>query len=146
MPVDPREAAGACGNNSPWQPPLQAWQTGGAGAGNIPASVTSALAWPPTALKNGGPITLLPSYTPTGPIPTLPAPTLTAASGSTATPTVSVGNGWNNPSDTAGVAVEIPGCSYLDPWVDPGTAPPSPLCGAGAAAPPANPVVTPPPA
>lgn len=145
MPEDPRDAAGACGNGSPWQPPLQPWQTGGAGAGNIPATVTSALAWPPTTLSNAGAVTLLPSYTPTGPVPTLPAPTLTPASGSTATPTVSVGNGWNNPSDTVGAAVEIPGCTYLDPWVTPAAAPPSPLCGAGAAAPPADPVVTPPP-
>lgn len=133
MPTDPREAAGVCGNSSPWQPPLQPWQTGGAGAGNIPATATSAYAWPPPSISNGGPVTLLPSYTPTGPIPTLPPPTLTPASGSTATPTADVGSGWNNAADTAGLAVEIPGCTYLDPWVTPDTAPPSPLCAGGAA-------------
>lgn len=144
MPTDPREAAGACGNSSPWQPPLQAWQTGGAGAGNIPATVTSAYAWPPATISNAGAVNLLPSYTPTGPIPTLPAPTLTPPSGSAATPTVDVGSGWNNPSDNVGVAAEIPGCSYLDPWVSPAAAAPGPCSGGGAAGA-AQPSVTPPP-
>ncbi|XP_006458234.1 hypothetical protein AGABI2DRAFT_63154 [Agaricus bisporus var. bisporus H97] len=139
MPKDPREAAGACGNISPWQPPLNAWQTGGAGAGDIPATVSNVYPWPPATLSHAGAVSLLPSYTETGPIPTLPAPTLTAPSGSTATPTVDVGNGWNNPSDNAGIAAEISGCSYLDPWVDPSVAPPLP-CSA------ASPVITPPPA
>lgn len=143
MPEDPREAAGACGNGSPWEPPLQAWQTGGAGAGNIPASITSAHPWPPASISAAGAVNLLPSYTQTGPVPTLPAPTFTAVSGSTATPTVDAGNGWNNPSDNAGLAVEVPGCTYLDPWVDPGTAPPPACNGGGGAAPP---VITPPPA
>jgi glucan 1,3-beta-glucosidase len=141
MPVDPRKAAGTCGNSSPWQPPLKPWQTGGAGAGNIPATVSDAFPWPPATLSNAGAVSLLPSYTQTNPIPTLPAPTLTPPSGSTATPTVNAGNGWNNPSDTAGIAAEISGCSYLDPWVDPTVAPPPPCSGDSAA----QPVVTPPP-
>lgn len=128
IPEDPREATGACGGSSLFNPPLQPWQTGGAGAGNIPSSVTSAYPWPPASISAAGAISLLPSYTPTGPIPTLPVPTLTTSSGSMATPTVDVGNGWNNPSDTAGFYVEIPGCKYLDPWIDPSTAPP-PVCG-----------------
>ncbi|KAF9012076.1 hypothetical protein BDQ17DRAFT_803626 [Cyathus striatus] len=33
-----------------------------------------------------------------------------------------------NAQDTQGVFVPIPTCSYLDPWVDPASAPPSPLC------------------
>ncbi|KAF5357818.1 hypothetical protein D9756_001676 [Leucocoprinus leucothites] len=140
MPEDPRQAMGACGNDSPWDPPLQAWQTGGTGAGNIPASVTSSYSWPLASISAAGAVNLLPSYTPTGPIPTLPAPTVTAPSGSTATPTASAGNGWNNPSDTAGLMVDISGCTYLDPWVNPNTAPP-PVCNAGAAAP----AITPPP-
>ncbi|KAF9449843.1 glycoside hydrolase family 5 protein [Macrolepiota fuliginosa MF-IS2] len=133
MPTDPRDAAGTCRNGSPWQPPLQPWQTGGTGAGNIPATATSAFAWPPTTVNNGGAITLLPSYTPTGPIPTLPAPTLTAPSGSTATPTTNPGSGWNNAADNVGFAAEVSGCTYLDPWISPDTAPPSPLCAGGAA-------------
>ncbi|KAF8894486.1 glycoside hydrolase family 5 protein [Infundibulicybe gibba] len=127
MPQDPRDATGACGNASPWTPPLQSWQIGGNGAGNIPASVTSALSWPPPSISNAGAVTLLPSYTPTGPVPTLPAPTLTS-SGSKATATADAGNGWANPNDKAGMMVQIPGCSYLDPWVGPTAAPPSPLC------------------
>jgi glucan 1,3-beta-glucosidase len=45
----------------------------------------------------------------------------------TATP--SVGNGWANAADTAGLMVNIAGCNYLDPWI--GSAnPPVPLCSA----------------
>jgi len=128
MPTDPREAIGACGNTSPWTPPLQPWQTGGAGAGDIPASVTSNFAWPPASISQGGAVTSLPSYTPTGPIPTLPAPTFTGAAAS-----ATAGSGWNNPADNQGLHVPIPACTYLDPWVDPGTAPPA-VCAAGAAA------------
>lgn len=124
MPTDPRSAYGTCGNTSPWNPPLQAWQTGGAGAGNIAAAVTSSLAWPPTVISAAGAATLLPTYTPTGPVPTLPAPTFSVS------PTPDAGNGWANSADKAGLMVQIPGCTYLDPWVDPGTAPPSPLCAA----------------
>ncbi|KXN85497.1 putative glucan 1,3-beta-glucosidase D [Leucoagaricus sp. SymC.cos] len=144
MPDDPRDAAGACGNQSPWNPPLQAWQTGGAGAGNIPATVTSSYPWPPTTISDAGAVSLLPSYTPTGPIPTLPPPTLTAPSGSKSTPTADPGNGWNNPSDNVGLAVEIPGCQYLDPWVDPNTSPPPP-CNPGGSGGTSPPVITPAP-
>ncbi|KAJ8517303.1 hypothetical protein ONZ45_g5473 [Pleurotus djamor] len=128
MPQDPREADGYCGNTNPWQPPHAPWMTGGAGAGNIPAATQAALAFPPPSISRGGPASLLPSYTNTGTIPTLSAYTFSAPS-MTATP--NVGNGWANPSGTAGTigyATEIAGCSYLDPWVGPGAAPPSPLC------------------
>ncbi|KDR81484.1 hypothetical protein GALMADRAFT_239455 [Galerina marginata CBS 339.88] len=140
MPTDPRDAIGVCGNSNPWNPPLLSWQTGGAGAGNIPASASSNLAWPPATLSTGGAISSLPSYTPTGPIPTLPIPTFTAA-GSTST--INAGNGWANSADNQGMNVNIPTCSYLDPWVDPGSAPPSPLCSAAAAR--RGPLITPAP-
>lgn len=132
MPKDPREAEGVCGNSNPWNPPLRSWQTGGAGAGNIPASVTASLAWPPPTISNAGAISLLPSYTSTGAIVTLPGPTFTTSQGSTATATVDVGNGWENSGDNAGMNVEVPTCSYLDPWIGPTAAPPSPLCGGAA--------------
>jgi glucan 1,3-beta-glucosidase len=122
MPTDPRTAAGTCGNTSPWQGPLQPYQTGGAGAGNIPASVTSSLAWPPATISNGGAITSLPSYTPTASLITLSPPTFSPSV------TVSLGNGWANPSDTTKMMTNIATCSYLDPWVGPTAAPPSPLC------------------
>lgn len=132
MPKDPREAEGVCGNTNPWSPPLQAWQTGGAGAGDIPSSASAALAWPPPTISNGGPVSLLPSYTPTGTIVTLPGPSFTHSSGSTATASVDVGNGWANPADTDGLMVAIPSCSYLDPWIGPTANPPSPLCSGAA--------------
>jgi len=145
MPKDPREAAGVCGNTNPWNPPLRPWQTGGAGAGNIPASATDALSWPPPTISNAGAISLLPSYTSTGTIVTLPGPTFTTK-GSTATATVDVGNGWANAADNAGMYVEVPTCSYLDPWIGPTAAPPSPLCtGAARRHEPRRPQITPPP-
>ncbi|KAI0093572.1 glycoside hydrolase superfamily [Irpex rosettiformis] len=122
MPKDPRKASGTCGNSSPWTPPLKSWQTGGAGADQIPASFSSSFAWPPTVISNVGAATLVPTYTQTGPIPTLPGPTFTSAAA-----TVSVGSGWQNSADNKGLAVAIPTCSYLDPWVGT-TDPPSPLC------------------
>ncbi|KAI0341763.1 glycoside hydrolase [Trametopsis cervina] len=140
MPKDPRKASGTCGNSSPFQPPLQSWQLGGQGADQIPAAFSSSYAWPPTTIANAGSATLLPTYTQTGPIPTLAAPTFTSASA------VNVGNGWANTADNSGIAVAIPTCSYLDPWV--GAAdPPSPLCGGPAAkrAPVPTPIITPAP-
>jgi glucan 1,3-beta-glucosidase len=129
MPTDPRQAEGVCQNADPWTGSLSAWQTGGAGAGTIAASATAGLGWPPVSISNAGAATLLPTYTPTGPVPTLPPPTFTlTGSGATAT----AGDGWANPSDTAGLMVPISTCSYLDPWI--GSAnPPSPLCGGVAA-------------
>ncbi|SJL04662.1 uncharacterized protein ARMOST_08030 [Armillaria ostoyae] len=118
LPKDPRDAVGACGNTSPWTGTISA------GSGNIPASVSSSLSWPPATISNGGALTLLPSYTPTGVIPTLPAQTLTAS----ATASIDAGDGWNNSGDTDGLNVNISSCSYLDPWVGPTAAPPSPLC------------------
>ena len=128
MPKDPRQASGACGNTDPWTPPLQPWQTGGTGAGSNVQS--SGLQWPPVSISSGGPVASLPSYTPTGTIVTLPGPTFTDASGSTVK--VDVGNGWVNPSDTMGMYVPNPSCSYLDPWVGP-TATPPPVCSSGSA-------------
>lgn len=132
MPKDPRVASGTCANQGIWSPPLQAWQTGGAGAGQIPASVTASYTWPPSQISNAGAVSLLPSYTPTGTVATLPPPTFTYSSGSSVK-TANAGDGWQNPSDTASGMVAIATCSYLNPWV--GTAaPPSPLCSSGVAA------------
>ncbi|RDB21561.1 putative glucan 1,3-beta-glucosidase D [Hypsizygus marmoreus] len=130
MPKDPRAAQGVCGNSNPWTPPLKSWQTGGAGADNIPASVTRDLAWPPPVISNGGAVSLLPSYTPTGTVVTLPPPTFTHSGSATAT--IDAGNGWANAGDTDGMMVAVPSCSYLDPWVGPTANPPSPLCSGGA--------------
>ncbi|KAF9532305.1 exo-beta-1,3-glucanase [Crepidotus variabilis] len=136
MPTNPQDAVGACGNTSPFAPPLKSWQTGGAGVG-IPDSVSNALAWPPTSISAAGAVATLPAYTATGPIPTLPAPTFSAKN-------VNAGNGWNNAKDNTGFNVPIPGCTYLDPWVDPGTAPPAACAGAANRRAP-QPTITPPP-
>ena len=131
MPKDPRRAAGTCDQTAPFNGPLKSWQTGGAGADQIPVSFSQAYAWPPTSISNAGAATLLPTYTPTGPVPTLPGPTFSPTASAAK---IDVGTGWQNTADNAGLYVEVPGCSYLDPWVGPTAAPPSPLCAAGAAA------------
>ncbi|KAI0797622.1 glycoside hydrolase superfamily [Abortiporus biennis] len=128
MPTDPRQAQGVCDSNDAFSGQYQSWQTGGAGADQIPASFSSSYAWPPTSISNGGFATALPTYTPTGTIPTLPVPTFTASAKSS----ISAGNGWANSADSAGDFVPIPTCSYLDPWVG-SAAPPSPLCSGAAA-------------
>lgn len=146
MPTDPRDAIGVCGGGSPFVGPLQPYQTGGAGANEIPAAVSSSLAWPPTIISAAGAATLLPSYTQTGPIPTLSVPTYTTTSGDS-TGTADAGSGWANTADSAGIYTEIAGCSYLDPWVGPDAAVP-PACVVAAAAKRAaapEPVITPPP-
>lgn len=108
---------------------LQSWQTGGQGANNIPAAATAGIGWPPTSIAGGFDAAALPSYTPTGPIPTLAGPSLTIT-GSVTPAAITIGNGWNQPTDTAGAQVEIAGCYYLDPWIGAGS-PPSPLCNGG---------------
>ncbi|KAH9050687.1 glycoside hydrolase [Lactarius hengduanensis] len=112
MPTDPRQAVGACGATHVWKPPLAPSQTGGSGAGQIPASASSQYSWPPTSMSNADVAVLnLPQYTQTGTLPTLPVPTFTSTSSS-----VNAGNGWANPSDNVGLAVPIATCSYLSPW------------------------------
>lgn len=130
MPLDPRTASGVCADEGIWSPPLQAWQTGGAGAGQIPASVTQEYAWPPATISNAGAVTSLPSYTPTGTVATLPPPTFAVSSGKSVA-TANAGKGWQNPSDTARGMVAIATCNYLNPWIGPSAAPPSPLCQSG---------------
>ena len=110
MPTDPRSAVGFCGATNTWQPPLAPSQTGGSGAGQIAASVSSQYSWPPVSISNAGAVTTLPLYTQTGAIPTLPVPTLNSTS------SINAGDGWANPSDTVGLAVPIATCTYLSPW------------------------------
>lgn len=146
MPTDPREAAGYCasiGAPGPQAPAtLSAWQTGGPGAGTITALPASVTVWPPTAISSvPGPVTLLPTFTQTGPIPTLPAPTFTGRAASAAPTLV---DGWLNDADTAGGYVPVAGCDYPMAWDAVGAAMPVAAC-TGAAAPPVLPVVTTPP-
>jgi len=121
MPTDPREAVDVCGATHIWGPPLAPSQTGGSGAGQIPSSASSLYSWPPVSISNANePVSSLPQYTQTGTIPTLPVPTFTSASS-----TINAGSGWENPSDTVGLAVPIATCSYLSPWAGTSAVPPA---------------------
>ncbi|KAJ7461029.1 glycoside hydrolase family 5 protein [Mycena galericulata] len=139
MPTDPRSAVGQCGNSNPFEGSLSAWQTGGAGAGTIAAGATPE--WPPATISFPGtqsPAGDLPTYTPAGSPVTLPGPTFTSTSGVAApTASISVGSGWQNSADTAGMMGPIAGCSYFDPWIGSTVQPPFPLCTAGPNAAPA---------
>ncbi len=117
MPKDPREALGTCAtldvDGTDFDGTFLSWQTGGAGAGDIPAASTSEFPWPPATIANAGAaVTELPSYTPTGTIVSLPPPTLTA----TSTGSIDVGSGWANTADTVPAPTPIAGCKYPDPW------------------------------
>ena len=110
MPTNPRRAPGSCAAfarqyNQPapdvqnFAGPLSAWQTGGAGAGNIVAAQTNSYKWPPNSIGGGGGgnPAQLPQYTPTGtPITMTPGPAPTNMPAGVAMP-----NGWANPSDVS---------------------------------------------
>lgn len=132
IPTDPRTSAGKCqALNAPQAPfagSYSAWQTGGAGAGTIAPAVTASFPWPPTTISGvaGDIYAALPTYTPTGTISTLPPAQLT--------PSVSEGDGWFNPKDTASAMVTVSGCSYPNAWDSAGAVAPTAACPAGAPA------------
>lgn len=119
MPTDPRDAVGICGTlgvqfNDPFDGAYPAWQTGGAGAGEITPAATATIEQYPPTLSNamGANPTLLPHYTAVSANPTLPVATFPAA-------TTSGGDGWANPQDTILAPAPIPGCVYPDAWFAP---------------------------
>lgn len=149
MPLDPREASGACESLGyipvAWNDSFASWATGGAGAGTIaPTSVSQYGVWPPATINNvpTESISYLPQYTSTATVVSLPpASTYTAA-------TVSTGNGWYDAQDRASAPTPIAGCTYPDAWSAVGSPIATAGCGAVAYAkrevP--EPVVTAPPA
>lgn len=129
IPPDPRKSQGKCAAlgvalgsfNGSYLP----WQTGGDGAGNIPATATNSYPWPPVTISNAGVLpSLLPVYTPTGVITTLPPPTFTATK-------VTI-NGWYDSGDTNPAPTPIPGCAYPNAWAAPSNISAAiPSCSAG---------------
>jgi glucan 1,3-beta-glucosidase len=135
MPTDPRQIVGKCAQAgvtaTQFDGTYLPWQTGGAGAGSISANASSLYgAWPPASL-NGLPaatdVTLLPTYTSTGPVLTLPPPTFTASA------TIDPGDGWFNSADNGGGVTPVAGCVYPDPWSATGIPIPT-ACGGAAPA------------
>ncbi|KAF7321125.1 Glycoside hydrolase family 5 protein [Mycena chlorophos] len=128
MPTDPRDSAGVCASLNISDPTFtgtySAWQTGGAGAGTIVASSVEQFGtWPPATISNVAPalLTVMATYTPTSTISTLSYTTPSISSGVTAavitaSPTVSVGNGWKDSSDTSSAVTAVAGCTYIDAW------------------------------
>lgn len=137
LPRDPREADGACASlgvpqSAPFAGTYSAWQTGGVGTNQLPASVTAEFPWPPLTLKDITPsdaVTLLPTYTDTGVLSTLPPPTYIFTTQGTVQ-TFSAGDGWFDPNDTEGGVTPIAGCTYPDPWDATGVPIPPPCASA----------------
>ena len=114
MPDDPRSATGMCESLSATGTQFPGtfaspWMTGGAGAGTISESARESLsAWPPATMSGAtGDMNFLPSYTSTVGVSTLPSDTFFSERAKT----VSIGDGWADPSDTASGVTEIAGCS-----------------------------------
>ncbi|KAI5479242.1 glycoside hydrolase family 61 protein [Pseudohyphozyma bogoriensis] len=115
-------------------PTLSAWMTGGAGAGTMlnPTQAASYSQWPPASL-GATPASNLPTYTPTGSVITLSATTPTAYPSGYSSVT-DAGNGWAQPTDTAGWETPVAGCSYPNPWSGAGApVPTAPCVGNGSA-------------
>ena len=91
--------------------------TGGAGAGSITdqAMYSSFSAWPPASLGTT-PVNVLPTYTQTGSIITAPPAAQPTSFPSGYSSSANVGDGWIQPSDTAGFYTPVAGCSYPDAW------------------------------
>jgi len=116
IPKDPRTAVGKCAalglTFTPFNGTYADWATGGV-TSTIPASSSASFPWPPTTISNANvPVTILPTYTSTGPVTTLPVQTFTAAPSSVTAPV----NGWFDAQDTAGGVVTVAGCTYPDEY------------------------------
>jgi glucan 1,3-beta-glucosidase len=113
-PLDPRDSVGHCASlgttGNTFTGTLSGAQIGADPTTN-PPTLTS-YSWPPDSLA-GTPMAQLAQYTVGGPVPTLPVPTF---SGSAASATVTLGNGWNDASDTTLMATPVAGCAYPDAW------------------------------
>ncbi|KAJ6539597.1 glycoside hydrolase family 5 protein [Mycena capillaripes] len=117
IPRDPRTASGKCQalglTLNPFNGSYASWATGGA-TSTIPASSSASFPWPPTTISNAVvPVTLMPTYTPTGTITTMPVATFTAAASSI----TASANGWFDAQDTVtGGVVTVAGCTYPDEY------------------------------
>ncbi|KAK7061947.1 glycoside hydrolase family 5 protein [Favolaschia claudopus] len=116
IPKDPRTAFGKCAalglTPNPFDGNYAGWMTGGA-TSTIAASSSQSFPWPPTTISGANvPVTLMPTYTSTGPVITLPPQTFTAAPSSV----TASADGWFNAQDTAGGVVTVAGCTYPDEY------------------------------
>lgn len=138
IPNDPRTVLGYCEANAGIVPTAtftgyKSYMTGGAGAGNIPASASSAHPWPLTSMApsfNAADLARLPQYTQTATPVTLANPTYKLAS----SVTQSILSGWAVPTDTQAVYTPVSGCSYPGIYDGATMGVPSNACGAGAQA------------
>ncbi|KAJ9122334.1 hypothetical protein QFC22_001755 [Naganishia vaughanmartiniae] len=133
---DPRQAVGHCLNVASVTPVAfngyKPYQTGGAGAGTVPAADRTQYPWPVTSLSpsfDSAALVSLPQYTQTGtPVLLVNAPTNTAfalvASASSAIPTATIGA-------AQAAFAPVAGCSYPNEYSAELMAMPTSACGAG---------------
>ncbi|KAI0029788.1 glycoside hydrolase family 5 protein [Vararia minispora EC-137] len=116
IPSDPRTFVGTCAAlgtaEQPWNGTFAGWQTGAPTSSVAPSSRTS-LAFPPSLSNIVVPMTLLPTYTPTGTITTLSVPTTFTRAPKSVTAGV---DGWFDKQDTAGGVTTVAGCGYPDEY------------------------------
>ena len=100
---------------------MEPWQTGATSENRVPAQQTSRWGdFPPASLTDAPNADRLPRYTATGTPVTLQATTPTSFP--TGSPSTDIGNGWANPSNTAGYYVPVSGQDYPQPYINPPTA------------------------
>ncbi|ORX35685.1 exo-beta-1,3-glucanase [Kockovaella imperatae] len=132
---DPRTAFGTCAS---FGTPInafdgiypEAYMTGGAGAGQIPATVSASYPWPVPTFSdvNAAQMTNIPQYTMNASPITLPGPTFTNPSSGA---TISPGSGWANSADTRPAFQAVQGCSYPPEYSATGVPIVPGMCGAG---------------
>ncbi|WOO83892.1 putative glucan 1,3-beta-glucosidase D [Vanrija pseudolonga] len=139
IPTDPREAVGQCARvgfngGSPFNGQFpSAANTGGQGAGAIPAAQTAQNPWPPAGFTNvpAASISNLFQYTPTAAPVTLAGATFTYTSDGAEKTTVG-GSGWANAQDDSRQAfTAIAGCQYMGEYDAANSPIPNGACGAG---------------
>ena len=113
IPTDPRTAEGKCASLSVsinrFSGDFLPWQTGSVPS-SIPAATSVLLPWPPATMTSADvSVSLLPTYTNTGPVITMPVPTTFTSAPSKVT---SGFDGWFDQAGTAGGVVTVQGCTY----------------------------------
>lgn len=113
IPTDPRTAQGKCASFGVsidrFSGDFLPWQTGSVPS-SIPAASSVAYPWPPATMTSADvSVSLLPTYTNTGPVITMPVPTTFTSAPSRVT---SGFDGWFDQADTAGGVVTVKGCTY----------------------------------
>ncbi|KAJ7624672.1 glycoside hydrolase superfamily [Roridomyces roridus] len=132
MPTDPRTAAGTCAqlgvDSAPFDGVFSAWQTGGDYFTRVNLELWAISACHDIECGCCGTCVLADVYRYgwVGDVDVYDSAGECVTP--TPTPTVSVGNGWVDPSDTASFVTAVAGCTYPDAWSALSMPPPTAAC------------------